>query len=47
LEDGALPRATAKKVAAALKKPENIQPLKVLAVLRYDIKRDFFQAKRA
>jgi len=43
LEDGSLPKATAKKVAAALKKPENMQPLKVLAVLRRDIKYEFFQ----
>jgi superfamily II DNA/RNA helicase len=47
VEDGALPKATAKKVAAELKKKENIQPLKVLAVLRRDIKRDFFQASPA
>jgi hypothetical protein len=43
LEDGSLPKATAKNVAAALKKPENLQPLKVLAVLRRHIKHDFFQ----
>jgi superfamily II DNA/RNA helicase len=47
LEDGALPKATAKKVAAALKKPENLQPLKVLAVVRRDIKHEFFQASPA
>lgn len=47
LEDGALPKATAKKVATALKKKENMQPLKVLAVLRHDIKRDFFQPSPA
>ena len=47
LEDGALPKATAKKIAAALKKPGNLQPLKVLAVLRRDIKREFFQASPA
>jgi len=44
VEDGSLPKATAKKVAAALKKPENLLPLKVLAVLRRDIKPEFFQA---
>jgi superfamily II DNA/RNA helicase len=43
LEDGALPKATAKKVAASMRKPENIQPLRVLAILRHDIKREFFQ----
>ena len=37
VEDGSLPKATAKRVAAALKKPENLQPLKVLAVMRRDI----------
>ena len=44
VEDGSLPKATARKVAAALKKPENLMPLKVLAVLRRDIKPEFFQA---
>ncbi len=43
VEDGALPKATAKKVAAALKKPENLMPLKVLAVLRRDISPALFQ----
>ncbi len=43
LEDGALPKATARKVADALKKAENLQPLKVLAVMRRDIKHEFFQ----
>ncbi len=47
LEDGALPKATAKKVAAALKKAENLQPLKVLAVMRRDIKHEFFQTNPA
>jgi hypothetical protein len=47
LEDGALPKPTSKKVAAALKKPENLQPLKVLAVLRRDIKWEYFQASPA
>src|SRR5207245_2746983 len=41
LEDGALPKPTTKKIAAALRK--EIQPLKVIAVLRRDIKREFFQ----
>ena len=43
LEDGALPKATTKRIAIALKKPENLRPLKVLAVLRYDINNDYFQ----
>ncbi len=47
LEDGALPKATARKVAAALKKAENLQPLKVLAVMRRDIKHEFFQTNPA
>jgi len=47
IEDGSLPKATARKVAAALKKPENLPPLKVLAVLRRDIKQEFFQASPA
>ncbi len=47
LEDGALPKATAKKVATALKKAENLQPLKVLAVMRRDIKHEFFQTNPA
>jgi superfamily II DNA or RNA helicase len=45
LEDGALPKATAKKVAAALKK--EIEPLKVLAILRRHIKHEFFQTNPA
>jgi hypothetical protein len=44
VEDGSLPRATAKKVATALKKPDNLQPLKVLAALRRDIKPELFQS---
>jgi len=44
VEDGSLPKATSKKVAAALKKPESLQPLKVLATLRRDIKPELFQA---
>ena len=47
IEDGALPKLTSRKVAAALKKPENLLPLKVLAVLRRDIKWDYFQASPA
>jgi superfamily II DNA/RNA helicase len=47
LEDGALPKATAKKVAADLRKPENLQPLKVLAVLRRDIRQELFQSSPA
>jgi len=43
VEDGSLPKATAKKVATALKRPENLQPLKVLAVLRRDIKPELFR----
>lgn len=45
LTDGALPRPTTKKVAEALK--TEIEPLKVLAVLRRDIPALFFQATRA
>ena len=45
LTDGALPRATTKKVAEALKK--ELQPLKVLGILRRDISPNFFQATRA
>ena len=45
LADGALPRPTTKKVAEALRK--EIEPLRVLAVLRRDIPSLFFQATRA
>jgi superfamily II DNA/RNA helicase len=45
LEDGALPKPTTKKIAAALKK--EIQPLKVLAILRRDVAREFFQTSTA
>ena len=45
LMDGALPRPTTKKVAAALKK--EIEPLKVLGILKRDISPLFFQATRA
>jgi superfamily II DNA or RNA helicase len=45
LTDGALPRPTTKKVAEALKK--EIEPLRVLGILRRDIPSLFFQATRA
>lgn len=45
LMDGALPRPTTKKVAEALKK--EIEPLKVLGILRRDIPSPFFQTTRA
>jgi len=45
LEDGALPKATAKKVAAVLKK--EVQPLGVLAILRRHVKHEFFQTSPA
>jgi superfamily II DNA/RNA helicase len=45
LTDGALPRPTTKKVAEALRK--EIEPLKVLGILRRDIPSLFFQATRA
>ena len=45
LEDGALPKPTTKKVAAALKR--EALPLKVLGVLRRDIGREFFESMRA
>ena len=45
LSDGALPRPTTKKVAESLK--TEIQPLKVLGILRRDIPSLFFQATRA
>lgn len=47
IEDGLLPKPTSKKVAASLKLAENLHPLKVLAVLRHTIKREFFQASPA
>jgi hypothetical protein len=46
-EDGSLPKATAKKVAASSKKPENLPPHKVRAVLRRDIKHEYFQTSPA
>jgi len=45
LTDGALPKPTTKKVADVLKK--EIEPLKVLGILRRDIPSEFFQATRA
>jgi len=45
LTDGALPRQTTKKAAEALRK--EIEPLKVLGILRRDIPALFFQATRA
>ena len=45
LIDGALPRPTTKKVAEALK--EEIEPLRVLGILRRDIPDLFFQQTRA
>lgn len=45
LTDGALPRPTTKKVAEALK--AEIEPLKVLGILRRDISTLFLQATRA
>lgn len=42
IDDGALPRPTTKKVAAALKKES--APFKVLGILRREIPREFFQA---
>jgi hypothetical protein len=45
LSDGALPRPTTKKVAEALRK--EIEPLKVLGVLRRDIPLAFLQPTRA
>lgn len=41
LNDGALPKPTTKRIITALKK--EIQPLKVLAILRRDVAREFFQ----
>lgn len=45
LTDGALPRPTTKKVAEALKK--EIEPLRVLGILRRDIPSLFFQSTHA
>ena len=45
LNNGALPKPTTKKVAAALK--TEAQPLKVLGILRRDIAAEFFEGMRA
>jgi hypothetical protein len=45
LNDGAIPRPTTKKVAEALKK--ELQPLKVLGILRRDIPSQLLQPTRA
>ncbi|MDP2990012.1 MAG: helicase-related protein, partial [Kiritimatiellota bacterium] len=45
VEEGSLPKRTAKELAAKLK--DEIQPLKVLAFLRRDIKRELFQTNPA
>ena len=45
LTDGALPKPTTKKVAAALKKES--EPLRVLGILKRDIAAQFFQPTRA
>jgi len=45
LSDGALPRPTTKKVAEALR--TEIEPLKVLGILRRDVSTLFFQPIRA
>lgn len=45
LNDGAIPRPTTKKVAEALKK--ELEPLKVLGILRRDIPSQLFQPTRA
>ena len=45
VEEGSLPKRTAKELAAKMK--EEIQPLKVLAILRHDIKRELFQTSPA
>ena len=45
MEEGSLPKATAKKVATSMKK--EVQPLGVLNILRRHIKHEFFQASPA
>ena len=45
LEDGAIPKPTTKKVAEVLK--AEIEPLKVLGLLKRDIPREFFHTTRA
>jgi hypothetical protein len=45
LEDGALPKPTTKKVASAIE--SEVEPLKVLGILRREIPKEFFIATRA
>ncbi|MDQ6630984.1 MAG: hypothetical protein M3Y82_04400 [Verrucomicrobiota bacterium] len=45
IEEGSLPKRTAKELAAKLK--DEIQPLKVLGILRHDLIRELFQASPA
>ena len=47
IDDGWLPKPTSKKLAASLKNPENLHPLKVLGVLRHAIKHELFHASPA
>jgi hypothetical protein len=47
IEDGALPRVTAKTVATALKAAENLPPLKLLGVLRRAISQELFRTNPA
>jgi superfamily II DNA or RNA helicase len=46
VEDGLLPKVTAKTVATALKRKENFAPLRVLAVLRQHIQAELLQFNR-
>jgi len=43
VEDGTLPKVTENRVAAALKETENLEPLKVLQVLRHKIPPTYFE----
>ncbi len=45
VDEGSLPKRTAKELAAKLKDEDH--PLKVLAILRHEIKREFFQSSPA
>ncbi len=45
LEDGALPKPTTKKVWEAIK--NEINPLKILSLLKRDVPAEFFQTTRA
>ena len=45
VDEGSLPKRTAKELAAKLKK--EIEPLKVLAILRRDIKQELFKSSPA